>query len=254
MRILVTFAVEAEFAPWRRLCNLESLGLSGLPIFRTQLGSAKVDFAITGMGSANAFRAAHALLAEPYRACLTCGFAGALKENHAVGDVLVADAVQERKESQSLQCASDLVHAAQTGGARRVRLFLTSDHVVRTAEEKRSLAQFADAVEMESFAVLSAAAERRRPALAIRVVSDTVRQAMPAVVDTAVDGTGRVKIAGVARYIARHPFELPALIRLGRDSRKAAEALCHFLEAFIKNLSFTAYQAVPPGFEETVVR
>jgi adenosylhomocysteine nucleosidase len=254
MRVLVTFAVEAEFAPWRRLRNLESLTLSGIPIFRARLGSAEVDFAMTGMGSPGAFRLAHALLAEPYQACITCGFAGSLKENHAVGEVLVAGAVQELGKSRTLECASNLVQAAETGGGTRVGLFLTSDHVVRTAEEKRRLAQFADAVEMESFAVLSAAAERGRSAVAIRVVSDSVRQDMPAVVEAALDETGRVKLSSVARYLARHPLQLAALLRLGRDSKNAAEALSRFLEAYIRNLSFPAHEAVRPGFEESAVR
>jgi len=254
MRILVTFAVEAEFAPWRKLRDLESLVLSGISIFRARVGSAKVDFVITGMGIENAFRAANVLLAEPYQACISCGFAGSLKDNHVVGHVLVADAVQELGKSKTLECSRNLVHAAQNDGATRVRMFLTSGHVVRRVEEKKSLAPFADAVEMESFGVLSAAAQHRRSAVAIRVISDDVRKDLPAVVDTAVDERGRVNIAGVARYIARHPLQLPALIRLGRDSKTASEALAHFLEAFIKKLSFSVHGSPPPELQEVAAR
>src|SRR5262245_54124343 len=244
MRILVTFAVEAEFAPWRKLRNLESLTLNNVPVFRARVGSAKVDFAITGMGVENAFRVANTLLTEPYQACITCGFAGALKENHIVGRILVADAVQQLGKSKALACARNLVHAAQGDGAARVNMFLTSAHVVRTVEEKRALAPFADAVEMESFGVLRGAAMQGKSAVAIRVISDDVRNDMPAIVDTAVDDKGNVKIAGVACFVARHPLQLPALIRLGRDSKTAAEALAHFLEAFIKKLSFSTHGAV----------
>ena len=241
MRILVTFAVEAEFAPWRKLRTLESLALNDVPVFRAQVGSAKVDFAITGMGVEKAFRVANTLLTEPYQLCITCGFAGALKENHVVGRILVADAVQQVGMSKTLACARNLVHAAKNDGAVRVNVFLSSDHVVRTAEEKRALAPFADAVEMESFGVLRAAAAQRKSAVAIRVVSDDVRNDMPAIVDTAVDDKGTVKIAHVARFVVRHPLQLPALIRLGRDSKTAAQALAHFLEAFIKKLSFETH-------------
>lgn len=244
MRILVTFAVEAEFAPWRKLRDLEQTTISGVPVFRGRVGSAKVDFAVTGMGIDNAFRAANALLTEPYQACITAGFAGALKEGHQVGHILVADAVQRLGKSKTLMCGRNLVEAAWGDGATRVKMFLTSDHVVRTAEEKKQLAPFADAVEMESFGVLTAAEARGRPAVAIRAISDDLRNDMPAIVDTAVDETGQVKIAGVVRYVARHPLQLPALIRLGRDSKTAAEALAHFLEAFIKQLSFTSHGAV----------
>lgn len=254
MRILVTFAVEAEFAPWRTLRNLEEITIAGVPVFRAQVGSAKVDFTITGMGAQNAFHVANELLVEPYQVCITSGFAGALKDAHPVGRILVADMAQELGKSKTLACARNLVHAAQADGASRVQMFLTSDHVVRTVEEKKELAPFADAVEMESFGVLSAAAMHRRSAVAIRVISDSMRNDMPAVVDTAVDEMGRVKIAGVVRYVARHPLQLPALIRLGRDSKTAAEALAHFLEAFIKKLSFSTHGWPPPELQEIAAR
>jgi len=254
MRILVTFAVEAEFAPWRRLRTLESLTLNGVAVFRARVGSAKVDFAITGMGGEKAFRVANTLLTEPYQFCITCGFAGALKENHIVGRILVADAVQQVGMSRTLACARNLVHAAQSDGAARVNMFLSSDHVVRTVEEKRALAPFADAVEMESFGVLRAAAAQGKSAVAIRVVSDDVRNDVPAIVDTAVDDKGNVKIGRVARFVARHPLQLPALIRLGRDSKTAAVALAHFLEAFIKKLSFETHGYPPPELQEIAAR
>jgi adenosylhomocysteine nucleosidase len=254
MRVLVTFAVEAEFAPWRKLRDLESLLINDVPIFRARVGSAAVDFAITGMGVESAFRVANSLLGEPYQVCITCGFAGALRESHIVGRILVADAIQQLGKSKTLACARNLVHAAQNDGAVRVTMFLTSDHVVRTVKEKRELAPFADAVEMESFGVLAAAAAQGKSAVAIRVISDDVRNDMPAIVDTALDDMGNVKIAGVARYVARHPLQLPALIRLGRDSKTAAQALAHFLEVFIKKLSFSTHGWPPPELQEVATR
>lgn len=254
MRILVTFAVEAEFAPWRKLRDLETLTINNVPIFRARVGSARVDFVTTGMGVDNAFRAADALLTEPYQVCITSGFAGALKDTHIVGRILVADSVQQLGHSKTLACARNLVYAAHDDGATRVNLFLTSDHVVRTAQEKKELAPFADAVEMESFGVLQAAASHKKSVVAIRAISDDVRNDMPAIVDTAVDEMGNVRIAGVARYVARHPLQLPALVRLGRDSKTAAQALAHFLEAFIKKLSFATHGWPPPELQEVASR
>src|SRR5215471_11107462 len=225
MRVLVTFAVEAEFAPWRRLRNLEQLEIADQHVFRALVGRAKVDFVVTGMGVEKARQACEKVLGEPYQYCVTAGFAGALNDKHSVGDVLVAEAVQMLGKSKALQCSRNLVYAARTDGAKQVKLFLTSEHVVRTVEEKSQLAPFADAVEMESFGVLSVAAQRKRSAVAIRVISDNVREDMPALVETGVDEYGRVKIGGVLKYVATNPLQLPALVRLGRDSRTAAEAL-----------------------------
>jgi adenosylhomocysteine nucleosidase len=254
MRILVTFAVEAEFAPWRKLRNLEETTIAGTTVFRAQVGRAQADFALTGMGIENAFRVTDILLSEPYQFCITSGFAGSLKEGDSVGNVLVADAIQELGKSKTLACSRNLVEAARNDGASRVRMFLTTDHVVRTIAEKKELSPFADAVEMESFGVLSAAAGHQRPAVAIRVISDSMRSDMPAIVDTAVDERGRVKVGEVARYVARHPLQLPALVRLGRDSKTAAEALAHFLEAFIKKISFASHGWPPAEVQEIAAR
>jgi adenosylhomocysteine nucleosidase len=254
MRVLVTFAVEAEFAPWRRLRNLREIKIVETTAYQAQIGRAQVDFAITGMGMENARRVTEALSDEPYQFWITTGFAGALGEEHRVGDILVAESVQELGKSKTLQCSRNLVDAAVNDGARLVKMFLTSNQVISSAEEKKKLAPFAGAVEMESFAVLDAAQRRKKSVVAIRVISDSMLHDVPVEVSTMVDEKGQVKIGGVVRYVARHPLQLPALLRLGRDSRTATEALAHFLEAFIKKLSLSAHGWPPTELQEVAAR
>ena len=57
MRVLVTFAVDAEFAPWRKLRNLREIRVGDFRVNQTQIGRAVVDFVVTGMGAENAARA-----------------------------------------------------------------------------------------------------------------------------------------------------------------------------------------------------
>jgi nucleoside phosphorylase len=237
MRVLVTFAVEAEFAPWRRLRNLRDIKVGEVTVSQTQVGRANVDFVVTGMGAENARRVADIVMTQPYTICIASGFAGALKPEHAVGSILVADAVQQIGKSKTIQSSRRLALAAQREGAFRAGIFLTSDSVVQTAEEKAKLAPFADAVDMESFSVFSAAQEHKIAAVAVRVISDTAERDMPVFLDRVVDDMGQVRMGDLVRKIVRHPAHLPALIRLGRDSKKAAEALAHFLEAYIEKLS-----------------
>ncbi len=247
MRILVTFAVEAEFAPWRRLRDLRVNMVGEVSVSQAQIGRAIIDFVVTGMGSENARRVANAVMVQPYTICIASGFAGALKPEHTIGTVLAAEAVQQIGKSKTVQSSRRLVRAAGMDGAFRSKMFLTSDSVIRAAEEKAKLAPFADAVDMESFAILSAASEHKISAVAIRVVSDTSNRDMPIFLDAVVDDMGRVKIGGLVSKIVRHPIQLPALIRLGRDSKTAAEALAHFLEAYIKRLSFLTHGGFPEG-------
>jgi adenosylhomocysteine nucleosidase len=254
MRILVTFAVEAEFAPWRKLRTLQPMTVKGMEMFQAQIGRATVDFVVTGMGMENARRGAEVAMAAPHTICIASGFSGSLKETHKVGDVLAARAVQLLDKSKTIECSRNLFWAACVNGAIQAKMFLTTDKVIATAEEKQRLSPFADAVDMESFAILLAAKEKKLPVVAIRVVSDRFDEDMPANVDMTVDERGRVKIGGVVRHVASHPLQLPALIRLGRKSHTAAEALCHFLEAFINELSFRSHGWPPPELQEVAAK
>jgi len=254
MRVLATFAVEAELAPWRRLRGLERLSVDGIGVYKAQIGRAQVHFVVTGMGMENAARVAGAVMKQPYQFCISSGFAGALDNTSGVGDILVADAVQQLGKAKTLQCSRNLVYAARDDGAKQVKLFLTCDHVVRTAEEKAQLAPFAGAVEMESFAIAAAAYAHQLPVVAIRVISDSTKRDLPIRMETMVDADGNVSIGGVVRQIVRHPLQLPALIRLGRESSTAAEALANFLEAFIKKLSLSTHGWPPPELQEVAAR
>jgi adenosylhomocysteine nucleosidase len=247
MKILVTFAVEAEFAPWRRLRELREIKVGGVSVYQAQIGRAQVDLAVTGMGAENASRVAAAIMERPYAFCIASGFAGALRPEHAIGSILVAEAVQRIGTAKTIRSSRNLVLAAQRDGAFRAKVFLTSDSVVRAAEEKAKLAPFGDAVDMESFAILCCAQGRSVAAVAIRVISDTTHRDMPIFLDALVDEMGRVKIGGLVRKVVSHPIQVPALIRLGRDSRTAAQALAHFLEAYIKRLSFLTHGEFPEG-------
>jgi adenosylhomocysteine nucleosidase len=250
MKVLITYAVEAEFAPWRRLRNLEKVEINGIAVHRAQVGRAMVDFLVTGMGAANAHRAAEAVMSKEYSFCIAAGFAGALKSTVKVGDVVAAMRVQPCGSGAAAGCARNLVWDAKADGAMEIATLLTADHVVRTVEEKASLAPFAEAVDMESYSIVAVARTKKLPAVAIRVISDSFNRDLPVQLDTMVDEEGRVKVRGVVRYVTRHPLSLPALVRLGRDSRTAADALAHFLEAYLKKLSFKTHGWPPPELQE----
>jgi nucleoside phosphorylase len=250
MRVLVTFAVEAEFVPWQKLRKLDQVTINGITGYQAEIGRAVVDLVVTGMGAENTLRVVQEAMASPYSFCIAAGFAGGLRPGYKVGEILVARAVQQCGDPRTIECASNLVTEAIQDGAKPVSLFLATDHVVSTAEEKSKLAPFAEAVDMESFSVLAVARAHPLPAVAIRVVSDLYDRDMPANIGATVDEKGNVRVGGVMKYVATHPLALPALIRLGRESRTAAEALAHFLETYINKLSFEAQDWAPAELED----
>jgi adenosylhomocysteine nucleosidase len=242
VKVLLTFAVDPEFAAFRKLREFESSHIGEQMLYSAQIGRAAVDVILTGMGPANATRAVTAALATsaPYAICICSGFCGALKAEHQVGDILAMRAVRDGQTNKILECSSGLVGHAVADGAKRAAL-ISSKEIVATAEEKARLAPFADAVDMESFAVLSAAKEHKISGVAIRVVSDRFDQDMPVDFSTTLDDKGNVRIGGVLKKVAMHPIHIPALIRLGRESKTAAQGLANFLEAYIKKISFLTH-------------
>lgn len=254
MKVLVIYAVEPEFAPWRKLRDFSDTLVGSFTVKTTQVGRASVDFIVSGMGIENARRAAEAGMSEPHTMCISAGFCASLKQEYPVGDILVPDSVQDLVAHKTLECGRNLVHAARNDGATGVNKFFTVREIITTAEEKARLAPYAAAADMESFAILEAARGRNLSAVVVRVVSDRFDQDVPAEFAATLDARGRVSVRGVARAVARHPLQLPALIRLGRQSKTAAEGLAHFLEAYIKKLSFHSHGWPPVELLETAAR
>jgi len=249
MNILITYAVEAEFAPWRAL-NMEKVTVGGVISHRAHIGRATVDFVITGMGAENATRVANAVISNSYSVCFISGFAGALQSAVKLGDIVACERVQHHANHQIEICDPDLLAHASENGATRIATLLTADHVVNTATEKNRLSELAEAVDMESFAILHAANKKKVPCAVVRIISDSFDRDMPAELGTMVDPQGHVKITCVVRFVAKHPLMVPALVRLGRDSKTAAEALAHFLESFINKLSITTNDNLPPALQD----
>lgn len=234
MKVLVTFAIETEFARWRKRTAFRRREAGGAGVYHAQIGHADVDVALTGVGLVSARRAMESLMDSSYSLCISSGFAGGLKSGYAVGDVLVAESVRTTTESGALQCNSEFVGEAEESGARRIETLLSAEAVVSTASQKVALADIADAVDMESYAIVAAAQRFNVPALVIRAISDSFDQDMPMDFSDAISEDGRVHMGTVLREVAAHPAMLPGLIRLGRQSNRAAERLADFLTTFIE--------------------
>jgi nucleoside phosphorylase len=237
MRILVTFAVENEFAPWRRMRSFRRSAVAEPSLYETRVGAAEVCAALTGMGALHARRAMQIALADGADICISTGLAGALQPRHRIGDVLVARAVRAAAGEGYVKSDAKLRHSAKSCGAREVNAFLSSDCTVLTAKEKGRLAFSADAVDMESFAILSEAQGLHVPAVAVRVIGDTAAQDLPLDFNRTVGPKGQISIPRVFGLLARNPHRLPGLIRLSRDTQKAATCLAIFLDLFVEALA-----------------
>ena len=241
MRVLVTFALETEFAPWRNLGRFRRSSWGPIDLYVAEIGGAEVGVVLTGVGPKQAaFAAPKAIEAEheALRFCVSSGLAGALRPEYKIGQILAARSVlSEKPHSEApdrvVESSAPLVSFADELGATVTANFYTAGHVVCQADEKRHLAHMAEAVEMESFEVLRAAALRSIPAVAIRAVSDVADEDFPLDLNRVIDDEGRVSFPRVMGQVAQYPRSIPGLIKLGRRSRRAAESLAQFLDRYV---------------------
>src|SRR6202140_376843 len=119
MKILVTFAVRSEFAPWQRRRNF--LRLPGdWPVFEATFGGAQVQAILTGMGPDHALGAAKRSFGYKPDICISTGLAGSLRSEYRPGDILAARLVSEAGEPVAVASHRELFSVAMDCGARQV--------------------------------------------------------------------------------------------------------------------------------------
>lgn len=245
MKILVTFALENEFAPWRAMREFRPQQWGKATVHCAQIGGAEVGVLLTGVGPRiAALHTEDALKANGHsmQSCISSGLAGAAKPQYAIGQVLAARAVRSNspggdRDTNLIECSGALLSFAEECGATMVKRFHTSERAIGTPEEKEHIGRLADAVEMESFGVLTEAAAAGIPGVAIRAISDLAEEGLPLDMNEVFTEKGHVSVPRVLGQVARHPGAMPGLMKLGKQSKAAAEALARFLDRYVATVA-----------------
>jgi adenosylhomocysteine nucleosidase len=241
VRILVTFAMENEFAPWPSIREFKSAKLADADVHLAGFNSVALTVVLTGVGARRASMSTSEIIRSeygPFDCCISSGLAGGLRNNYRIGEVLAARNVFSESpradgSSQSLQSSAALLSFAAERGATVAEQFYSADHIVSTAAEKQLLGATYDAVEMESFEILHESQAVGVPAIAIRAISDLSAEDLPIDMSQVFTDEGQVSIPRVLGQVALRPQSLPALIRLGKNSSIAAESLVRFLDSYV---------------------
>ena len=93
-------------------------------------------------------------------------------------------------------------------------------------------------MEMESGIIMEICDTRRIPCVTFRTISDSAQQNLPLDFDRLMKDNGKISISRLAGEILLHPFKIPALIRLGMDSGRAAQSLAYHLSKLLTQLFF----------------
>lgn len=155
---------------------------------------------------------------------LSCGIAGALAPTLGPGDVVIdGDAAVADRLAQALP------HAHRGG-------IVGNDAIVATAAEKRLLRERtgALAVDMESHVAARVALRKNLPFAALRVISDRAEDDLPLAALVGMRPDGGMALGAVLASLTRHPRQLRALIRTGRQADEAFRNLTQAFEMIIR--------------------
>jgi nucleoside phosphorylase len=204
---LVCFALKEEAAAFRRLTGNRD-GIRTL---------------ITGIGRKNAEKSVREFLKENFpRHVFTCGFAGGLNPELKTGDVIFF--------TDDASMARRLAGAGATPAQ-----FHCAARIAITSAEKAELRRLtnADAVEMESEAIQTVCRARGIPCATARAISDAAGEDLPLDFNLLVKADANLGYARLAWTLAKAPGKIPALRRLQKRTRGAAEELGKILAAVI---------------------
>lgn len=171
------------------------------------------------------------------------GFAGGLDPRLRPGTIVVPERVVsadgaswsiDRRCCDALATAIAVVARPVSTVARGT--VLGSDvALTKVADKRNAYAEYgAVAVDMESHVLAEAAAHAGRRFVVLRAVLDPSAHAIPSAALAAMRPDGTVAIAAMLAALARRPYQVPALIRLAGDSRKAQAALAAMSAAALR--------------------
>lgn len=192
--------------------------------------------AVAGGGDAARLEAGleAAVAAGGVRAILSGGIAGALDPALRPGDVVIGTLFSRESGSPEQPDAAFAALDSRFRGRTRESLpnarfgcIVGSDTIVATLAQKRALyaATGALAVDMESHIAARVAARHALPFAILRTISDGADHVLPPAALVGMKPDGGMALGAVLASLARHPAQLPALIRTGRDAGRAFKAL-----------------------------
>jgi nucleoside phosphorylase len=209
---LITAAVEQEVRPL--------VGALSLRREAEAWTGDRIVLALTGMGSRHGGEAT-ARLIERHRPgrVLSIGVAGALRPTLAVAEVIVP--------AEVIDAATGQVYSPTAAPADASGRLVTAAALCATVEMKRTLAERygGDAVDMETAAIARVCGERGVAWASVRAISDAADRALPAALGEMVTAAGEPDLRAIAMWSLRDPRRAGALMRLGRDTNRAARAL-----------------------------
>jgi adenosylhomocysteine nucleosidase len=196
---------------------------NGIDLWRQTVGHSEWVAACAGAGSEAAGRAFHeAQLTGPITQVYSVGLAGAIRTGLSAGSVQVVAGVIDTVTHERFAAGG-----ARPSGAPAPSecWLLTHPRVADRTEKERLAAAFGgDLVDMEAAEIARQAAAQGIEFHCLKGVSDELTDRLPDL-NPFITSAGHFQLGRFVVFAALRPVSWPALIRLGRNSRRASAAL-----------------------------
>jgi adenosylhomocysteine nucleosidase len=187
-----------------------------------KIDSREVTILHTGVGAKNCNERLEILLHKTRpKLVISSGFAGAVSEQLGVGDLVLA---RNFSDPGLLANAERILRAREP---RLVKLF-TSMSIIDSVAERNEIARLAgaEAVDMETGAIVAVCKAHGVPLLSLRAISDTARQSFPMPPSVLFDiESQRTSLGRLVAYLFRHPTSIWRLLGFTRQIAHARASL-----------------------------
>jgi adenosylhomocysteine nucleosidase len=213
--------------------SLKRVASAGSAVYEGRIGGIDVVAATIGVGPEVARRTTRRLLETfTVERVVVSGIAGGVEDSLEIGEVIVPERVIDAATGAEY-------HPKKLGALEPEGTVLTTSGLITGPDEIAALRHDGvRAVEMEGSSVGEVCAELGLPWTLFRAISD---RADEGVVDDSVlamlNDDGSANVAAALRLIAARPGRLRNLMKLARDSQKAANAAADASIAAIRTLS-----------------
>ena len=225
-RTVIIAAMEREVRPLVRGWRRSSIH-GGARAF-TAFENAERAVVISGIGREHAEAAARTAIAEYKPAELvSVGLAGALIRSLKAGSVVTPNVVVDAADGAEYRCAFE------SGGLVGGGILVSAAEISGTEAKQKLVERFHGlVVDMEAAAVAKVAAQAGIGFRCVKAISDEAGFVMPPLARF-VDAAGNFQSGKFAAWAAVRPWQWATVLKLGRNTSKAVNALCEWLE---KNL------------------
>jgi adenosylhomocysteine nucleosidase len=229
-RVAFVCAMRLEIIPLKRRLSLEKTIIGSLEVYAGSLDDRPVVAIVTGIGSMLAAEGVERLAeAIDIEQVVVVGITGAVDNETPVGTLVLPAVVVNGTTGAEYR-------PKQLGGGNPRGKMWTSDELITDLDViARLRADGVISLDMETAAIAEICQRRDIPWSVFRAISDRATEVS---VDEEVfhlinrDGTFNVKMIGA--FFVKHPGRLPALVRMAKDAKLAAE---HAAAAAVKAVS-----------------